>query len=214
MNGPDVTVPDPRAHARTRTYRVHSDVGNVIADEAPARHRPKWSPNVASLAYVESGSQLASLDAASKRGVTCPHGDVAKCGVKMWRQVPTEPGGVAQMWRQNVASGSLAGRGVNGRGVITCPRGVRAPWRRQMWLKTWRALPDVASKRGVACPRGVKEPRGVAGRGVRTWRQAPSAYVALQDVASIRGVRKPRFFPARVFKICLHSSGALHRRPP
>ena len=55
------------------------------------------------------------------------------------------------------------------------------------------ASQDVASKRGVTyCARGIREPRGVAGRGVRTWRQAPRTYVASQDVASIRrGVRKP-----------------------
>ena len=57
-------------------------------------------------------------------------------------------------------------------------------------------------------------PAGLAHQGAtwrrRTWRQnvasAPSIYVASQDVASKRGVTKPGL-PARVFKMCLQSSG-------
>ena len=52
-------------------------------------------------------------------------------------------------------------------------------------------LASWASKHGVTSSRGVREPCGVAGRGVRTWRQTPSTYVASLDVASIRGVRGP-----------------------
>ena len=140
--------------------------------------RRTWRQNVASLAYVASGSQVAWPDVASK------------CGV-------TEPGGVA-------------GRGVNVASLAKMATGshVRSPelcQRSREWPHL--ASQNVASKCGVTSwLRGVREPRGVAGRGVKTWRQAPSIYVASLDVASKRGVTKPGL-PARVFKMCLQSSG-------
>ena len=97
----------------------------------------------------------------------CPRGvrkpcGVAGCGLETWRHVP--------MWRQG------------------------ASWRRQMWRQ------NVASGSRLFMPlaspdsrgRCVTCTRGVAGRGVRTWRQAPSTYVASQDVASRGGVGRPR----------------------
>ena len=98
--------------------------------------------------------------------------------------------------RQNVASLAhvASGSQVASPNVTSMASGSQVAWL------------DVASKFGATCPRGVREPRGVAGRGVKTWRQAPSIYVASQDVASKRGVTKPGL-PARVFKMCLQSSG-------
>ena len=48
-----------------------------------------WRQSMASFVYVASGSQVASPDVASKRGVTClcgvrEPGGVAKCGVRRW----------------------------------------------------------------------------------------------------------------------------------
>ena len=130
-----------------------------------------WCPNVASLAHVASGSQVASPNVTSKCGVTCRRsvrepGGVAGRGVKMWRHLLREPVGVAGLgvktwrhlptwrqgatWRQNVASLADVASG------------------------TQVASQDVASKCGVTCPRGVREPGGVAGHGVRMWRHLPT----------------------------------------
>ena len=183
-----------------------------------------------------SGSQVAWPDMASKCGVTCPRGvrepgGVAKRDVKMWRHWPTwRQGARWRGWSQ------VAWPDVASKHGVTCPpsgsqvasgRGAKtwrhlpmrrqgATWRRRTWRQNVGSLAhvtsgiqvasqDVASKCGVTCSRG-REPRGVAGRGVKTWREAPSIYVASQDVASKRGVTKPRL-PARVFKMCLQSSG-------
>ena len=184
-----VTQPPARTRALVRTYRVQGDVGNVplqmphlrgIAQSGvkcgvfPRRCR-RWRQNMASFAHVASRSQVASPDVTSKRCVTCPRGvrepgGVSRCGVKTLHHLRTWRQGAwwsRQMWRQNVASLAHVASGSH------------------------VALPDVASKCGVTCPRGVMEPRGEAGRGVRTWRQAPSTYVASQDVASRRGDRRP-----------------------
>ena len=157
-----------------------------------------WRQNVASLAHVVSRSQVASPDVVSKCGVREP-GGVAGRGVKMWRRGVREPGGVAgrgvKMWRHLPTWRATSGSHV--RSPELCQRSREWPH---------LASQNVASKCGVTCPRDVREPRGVAGRGVKTWRQAPSIYVASQDVASTRGVTKPGL-PARVFKMCLQSSG-------
>ena len=188
--------------------------------------RRTWRQNVASLAHAASGSQVASRDVASKRGVTCPRGvrnplaspnvaskcgvtcprdvrepgGVAGRGVKKWRHLPTWRQGARwrrRTWRQNVASLAYVASGSHVRSPELCQRSREWPH---------LASQNVASKCGVTCSRGVREPRGVAGRGVKTWRQAPSIYVASQDVASKHGVTKPGL-PARVFKMCLQSSG-------
>ena len=114
---------------------------------------------------------------ASKRGVTCPRGVGAR-----WRR---------RTWRQNVASlahasgSQVASQDVASKCGVICLRGVREPgWCHRTWrhLPTWRE--GATFGRRSSCPRGVREPRGVGGRGVKTWRQAPSIYVASQDVAS------------------------------
>ena len=150
--------------------------------------RQMWHQTVASLAHKASGSQLASPDVASKRGVIGPCGvrgpdGVARCGVKTASLAHAASGG--QVALPNVAS----------KCGVTCPRQA-ARWHRWSCTRvnangltfrhrTWRQ--NVALLAHVA-----SEPRGVAGRGVKTWRQAPSTYAASQDAASIRGVRRPR----------------------
>ena len=169
-----------------------------------------WRQNAASLAHVASGSQVASPDVASKRGVlcrrgvrepggvttcgdktsvTCPRdvrdpGGVARCGVKTWRHCPTGPCSRRQIRRQNVAS--------------------------RAHVSQWPhlALQDVAPERGVARSRGVREPRGVAGCGVKTWR---AGAIDLRGVAG-RGVTTWRqeaqaSRQVSVLKTCLQSSG-------
>ena len=109
-----------------------------------------WRQNVASLAHVASGSQVASQDVASKCGVTCLRGvrepravagalpaltrvallGFAGRGVKMWHHLPTWRQGATwrrRTWRQNVASGAIDLRGVTGRGVKTWRHEARLP---------------------------------------------------------------------------------------
>ena len=172
-----------------------------------------WRQNVASLGYVASGSQVAWPDVASKRGVTCPRGvrepgGVAGRGVKTWRHWPTRRQGVrwrGWTWRQNVASLAYVASGsqVASRQNLRYVREPRA---------VAGALPSLTRAASGVAERGVKMWRhlptwrqGATGRRW-TWRQAPSIYVASQDVASKRGVTKPGL-PARVFKMCLQSSG-------
>ena len=101
-----------------------------------------WHHNMASLAHVASGSQLASPDVASKRGVTCTHGvrepaGVARCGVKTWRHLPACRQGATwrrQMWRQSVASLAHMASGSQG-----------AMWRLQMWRLNVASLAYLAS---------------------------------------------------------------------
>ena len=234
-SGSQVASPSVRRHLprwRGWTWRqnvaslAHVASGSQVAwpDVASKRgvtcsrgvREPNTSPDVASKCGVICPRR------ASKRGVTGPRGvrepgGVAGRGVKMWRQLPTWRQGArwrCRTWRQNVASlvyigvrepGGVVGRGVKlWRRYAASGSHVRRAQRSREW--PYLASQDVASKCGVTCPRGVREPRGVAGRGVKTWRQAPSIYVASQDVASKRCVTKPGF-PARVFKMCLQSSG-------
>ena len=179
-----------------------------------------WRPNVASLAHVASGSQVAWPDVASRRGVTCPRGvrepgGVAGRGVKTWRHLLTQH-------QQNVAS------------LAHVASGSQVAW------------PDVASKCGVTCLRGVREPGSVAGRGVslgvaergvkmwrhlptwrqgatwrrRTWRQnVASGAIDLRGITG-RGVKTWRH-KARPPGTCLQNVSSVvgryvhpHRRPP
>ena len=142
---------------------------------------------------------------APKCGVTGPRGvrepgGVAKRDVKMRRHLPTWRQGArwrGWTWRQNVASFAHAACVKTWPHWPTWRQGAR--WRGRTWRQNVASLAHVASGRQVAS-------QDVAvGRGVRRC-QAPSIYVASQDVASKRGVTKPGF-PARVFKMCLQSSG-------
>ena len=111
--------------------------------------RRTWRQNVASLAYVASGSQVASQDVASTCGVTCLRGvrepravagallaltrvaslGVAERDVKMWHHLPTwrQETWRRRTWRQNVVSGAIDLRGVTGRGVKTWRHEARPP---------------------------------------------------------------------------------------
>ena len=160
-----------------------------------------WRQNVASLAHVASGSQVAWPDVASKRGVTCPR-SVAGRGVKTWRHWPTRQGsqvawpdvalkcGVTGRVREpravaealpaltRVASLCVAERGVKmWRHLPTWRQG--ATWRR----RTWRQ--NVAS--------GAIDLRGVTGRGVKTWRHEarPPGHVSSKCVFSRRAICAP-----------------------
>ena len=211
-----------RARARAPTHRVHSDVGNVSSQIPHLRgiaQSATWCPNVASLAHVASGSQVAWLDMASRcavtsRGVREP-GGVAKRDVKMWRHLPTWRQGVrwrGWTWRQNVASLGYVASGSQ----VAWPDVASLAYTR-----TWRQ--NVASLAHVASGSQV----GVAGRGVKMWRHLPtwrqgatwrrrtwrqnvaSGAIDLRGVTGRgvkRGVTKPGL-PARVFKMCLQSSG-------
>ena len=157
-------------HAAPGTQVVSPDVASKCGVAGPRGVREPGGVagrgvKVASLAHVASGSQVASQDVASKCGVTCLRGvrepgGVAGRGVKMWRHLPA--------WRQGATCGRRSSARAHAR-----PR---------------LASQNVASKCGVTCPRGVRELRGVARRGVKTWRQAPSIYVRhwtwRQNVAS------------------------------
>ena len=113
-----------------------------------------WRQNVASLAYVASGSQVASRqnlrDAREPRAVagalpalTRAASGVAERGVKMWRHLPTWRQGATwrvktwrhrrhrstwrhRTWRQNVASRSQASRHVSSKCVFS-RRAICAP---------------------------------------------------------------------------------------
>ena len=182
-------LPTWRQGARWRRRTWRQNVRHWPTSRQGARWRRRtWRQNVASLAYVASGSQVASQDVASKCGVTCLRGvrepcavagalpaltrvaslGVAERGVKMWRHWPTWRQGARwrrRTWRQNVASLAYVASG------------------------SQVASQDVASKCGVTCLRGVREPCAVAGalpaltrvaslgvaeRGVKMWRHLPT----------------------------------------
>ena len=147
--------------------------------------------NVASLAHVASGSQVASPDVASKCGVTGPHGVrsqvvASKRGVTCLRGV-REPGTCLRGVRQPRAAAGrppefrqrsrewphLASQNVKmWRHLPTWRQG--ATWRR----RTWRQ--NVAS--------GAIDLRGVTGRGVKTWRhEARPPNTFFQNVSSVVG---------------------------
>ena len=132
------------------------------------------------------GSQVASPNVPSKRGVTCSRGvkgpgGVARCGVKTW-QSPDVNQKCASLAcvaaKSQVASLELYQVHANG-----------LTWRH----KTCRQIVASASEREI---RRHAPTRGVTGRRVNTWRQGPS-------------------LPALVFKMCLQSSGDVHghKRP-
>ena len=136
------------------------------------RHQ-MWRQNVASLAHVASGIQVASPDVSLNCCVktwchlTTPSlraRCVTRCGFKLWRDLPT--------WRQAARWHRWICTRVHANGLTWCHR-----TRRQ----------NVASLAHVV----FKESRGIAGRGVSTWRQALSTYAASHDVATIHGVRRP-----------------------
>ena len=111
--------------------------------EGASWHRQLWRQNVASLAHLASGSQVAPPDVAPKRGVTCPRG-VREIQGARWR---------FQMWRQNVASLAYVASGSQ-----------VASLELYQGSRHWPHLAseNVASERGVTCSHGVKEPRGAA----------------------------------------------------
>ena len=150
------------ASKRARTWRqnvaslAHVASGSQVAWQA-------WRQNVASLAHVTSGSQVASQDVASKCGVTCLGG-------------VREPGGVA------------------GRGVKMCScqseRGVKM-WRH---LPTWRQG-ATWRRRTLASKRGCRRHRSTWRH--RTWRQnvasrsQASRHVSSKCVFSRRAICAP-----------------------
>ena len=192
---------------RARQSATHWRRKRVVANPAPAWRRPKWCRIVALLAHmrrqlptrrqeaiwcrrnVASGSQVASSDVASKRGVTGPRsvrelGAIVKCGVKMWRHWRAKAWRHLIRWLQGGRWRCWSCTTVHANGLA---------WRH----RTWRQ--NVAMWHQTA--------RGIGGRGGRTWRQAPSTYTWLrwtwlQCVAS-----GGPGLPARVFKMCLQSSG-------
>ena len=115
-----------------------------------------------------------SPDAASKHGVTCLHGvrepgGVARRGVKNWRHLLARHQRArwhVQMWRQNVASLACVASGSHAASLELYQGSCH-------WPRL--ASEDVASERGVTCSRGAIDLRGVAGRGVNTWRQEAQA---------------------------------------
>ena len=145
-----------------------------------------------------------------------------------WRQGPQPPRARARAREPTVFSVTWETCRRKCRTCVALPkvqRGVQT-WRRCPHQVAW---PDMASKCGVTCPRGVREPGGVAGRGVKMWRHLPTwrqgarwrGRTWRQNVASgaidLRGVTgrgvktwhheaRP---PARVFKMCLQSSGVV-----
>ena len=109
-----------------------------------------------------------------------------------------------RMWRQNVASLADVASG----SCVASPDVASKKEASLNHLASWShvASTDVASECRVACSCGVRELHRVAGCGVRTGRQA-----LWTDVASRGGVitcrREVRGTQARVFSVCLHSSG-------
>ena len=154
----------------------------VVANPAPAWRRPKWSPNVVLLAHVLP-THVVSPNVASKRGVTCSRGVRQPWGRQMWHQNVASLAHAAsgsQVALPEVASVARVASGSFG--VARC--GIKA-WRHLLTCCrepghvvgivprfTPMASPGITGS-GVTCSRGVREPRGVPGRGVRTWRQAP-----------------------------------------
>ena len=121
-----------------------------------------------------------------------------------------------QMWHRNVSLRQVASPDLASLAYMVSGSQV-ALLELYQCSREWPHLASqVASERGVARSCGVKEPRGVAGCGVKTWRQAPSPHAASRDVASIRGVWRPRP-PGK----CLQNVSSVvgryvhpHKRPP
>ena len=186
----------------------------VVSKQGMARSRDVWEPcGVAGrgirtlhhlLAHVASGSHVAPPDVLSKRGVICSGAVREPCGVtglgvRTLRHLPTwchrVPRGVAACGvvtcMASLARGVIKTHVVTGSGAATRRQtlrlgqgATRCDWRSRHWPHL--APQDVASElcSSFDCSRGFREPHGVAGRGVRTWRQAPSTHVAL-----VRGVK-------------------------
>ena len=181
--------------------------------------RQMWRQNVASRAHVASGCQVASPNAASKpgiidprvsspdvapkRGVTCPRHvrklpsphmaskcgvicpgvrgpcGVASCGGKMRRHLPT--------WRQAAMWHHWSCTRVHANGLTR---------RHRTWRQKVQPLARVASESHAASPdvaSGAIDLRGVAKRGVSTWRQEAQAsrQVSSKRVFSHRAICAP-----------------------
>ena len=182
---------------RARPPCPHWHRKRVVANPAPAGGRPKllWNRGAAG-SPVASGSHVVSTDVASKRGVTCPHG-------------VREPAGIAQMWRQNMAS--LA-RGAGRQLPRAC--GVRT-WRH---LPTWRQGASCHARCGVKTWRHLPTWRQGARWHLQMWREnvsslphvALGSQVASPAVASkrggtfLRGVREPRGVAVELYQRSRH----------
>ena len=133
--------------------------------------------------------------ASSSRGVRKPCG-VAGCGVKAWRHLPGIARSGVKMWRQFARCGVKTWRHLPTWHSIFFSSGIARCGASLAYVRTWRHLLTWRQRatwrrrtwrQSVAS--GAIDLRGVAGRGVNEWRQVAQAS------------------PARVFKMCLQSSG-------